>query len=344
MTMKIPSVPGYQIPNAFIRWHFDALSHNPALAHTLISGLAIPEEVFSEDGKALSANRYAELLSRTIIALDDESFGTLARPLRRGSFHMMCHAAIGCTTLGATVARCIRFYRLMNDQIRWRLESDGEWAELHLDLADVDAESGSYFYAFLTCILWRWLSWTVDDDLEIARVDFMFAAPDCAEEIRDIFKDRVEFGQPATRIRFSSAYLNRPVRQTPRTLEMFLIKVPECLLSHYRTDMRLGKRLRDYLQAMPALNEVTLAMAAEYFCCSEQTLIRGLRAEHTRFKTIKDEIQKRRAHTLMLTSGLSNQEISRELGFSEPSVFYRSVKNWFGQTPNQYRQSVAEAE
>ena len=98
--------------------------------------------------------------------------------------------------------------------------------------------------------------------------------------------------------------------------------------------------MQEYLQTQAHINQVTLVQAAQHFCCSEQSLIRALRAEGASFKALRAKIQKIRAHQLLIKSNLSNQEISQKLGFSEPSVFYRNIKKWFGKTPNQYRASV----
>jgi len=50
-----------------------------------------------------------------------------------------------------------------------------------------------------------------------------------------------------------------------------------------------------------------------------------------------DAIQKQRALELINKTQLSNQQIATELGFTDPSVFYRKFKKWLDKTPNEYR-------
>ena len=83
--------------------------------------------------------------------------------------------------------------------------------------------------------------------------------------------------------------------------------------------------------------------AAEHFFCSEQSLIRGLKQEGTRFKDIREKVRKQKASYYLVKTELTNQQISAQLGFSEVSVFYRNFKKWFGVTPSQYRENPRSA-
>jgi AraC-like DNA-binding protein len=113
--------------------------------------------------------------------------------------------------------------------------------------------------------------------------------------------------------------------------------VPECLLSHYQEEISLNKQVREYLEQQDDLIGMSLQHVAEYFYCSEQSFIRYLRAEGVKFSDIRNQIKKQRAKLWLLTTSLTNQEISQKLGFADPTVFYRNCKKWFGLTPNQFR-------
>jgi len=328
------------IPNAFIRWHFSTLNQQPELIKFLRAELSIPEQVFQRDGYVLSAEQYGKLLSLTISQSDDESFGTLLRPLRQGSFHLMAYACISCTNLQQVIERYMKFYCLMNDQIHWRLLTTEKQCQLIFDLDKEPDVDYSYFNVFNCSIIWRWLSWMIDKPITLDAVSFNFSSPVSSNELKKVFNQKVEYDQQHNQLNFANNYLSMPVKQTAQSLRLFLNTVPECFLSHYQEEISLTKQLNDYLQAQENVNQVTLVQAASYFCCSEQTLIRALRTEGSRFISLREKIQKERAHQLLIKTSLSNQEISQKLGFSEPSVFYRSIKKWFGKTPSQYRESL----
>ena len=323
------------IPNEFIRWHFISLSDNPTLAEKLMGQLSIAPSVLSESGRTLTADQYASLINRTIAYADDESFGCLNRPIRRGSFQMMAYACVNCSTLEQVIQRCFEFYGLMNDQIQWQLVKSGDKAELRFNFTELHKPQSAYFLAFITTVIWRWLNWMLDKHIELDAAEFIFPAAEFS--LDKVFLTPVSYKQKMTRLIINADYLQLQVKQTSNSLDEFLEHIPGCLMSHYQEDLSLKRRLKEYLDAQEDIHGVTLSAAAEHFCCSEKSLIRGLNAEGTRFKLVADNIKKQRAEYMLVKTHLTNQQIAAQLGYSDPSVFYRCIKKWFGKTPNELR-------
>ena len=325
------------IPNDLIQWHFHTLADNPKLVEQLLAEGLVPSKVLEQEGQILTADEFAQLLKLTTFLSNDESFGQLKIPVYRGSFQMMCHACISCTNLHQVIERCIKFYRVFNPQFNWQLTVEEEICAIEFNFKALDAQASSYFIAFVSVVIWRWLSWMINKPIELLDVEFSFALPVAADNIEPIFKRKVKEKMASNRICFHSQYLKFPVKQTPQSLEMFLFSVPECLLSHYRQEMTLSGQLSEFVNQRENLNSLTLADAAKHFFCSEQSLIRRLKSEGTKFKKVVDQTQKKRARELVLISTMTNQQIALSLGYSDTSVFYRKFKTWFGQTPNEFR-------
>lgn len=70
---------------------------------------------------------------------------------------------------------------------------------------------------------------------------------------------------------------------------------------------------------------------------SAPTLRRRLKAEGQSFGTIKDELRFVIAQKLLQEKKLSIAEVAAELGYSEPSAFYRAFQKWVGRSPGQFR-------
>lgn len=330
------------IPNDLIQWHFATLTEYPeAIEHLLGLGI-VPNHVLASKGQVLTADQFAQLLKHSIALMNDETFGLLHQPVHRGSFHMMCHACISCTNLRQVIERCIKFYRVFNPQFDWDLVTEGETSYIEFTFKQLDKQKSGYLIAFISVVIWRWLSWMINQPIELDEVEFNFNAPVAEDNIEPIFKRRVKQNREKNRIGFANRYLTYPVKQTAQSLEAFLITVPECLLSHYRQDMTLSGQLHEYAKLQSNLNRLSLADAAKHFYCSEQSLIRRLKIEGTKFKKIVDQVQKKRARNLVLTSTLTNQQIALALGYTDTSVFYRKFKSWFQQTPNQYRATSSD--
>ena len=83
---------------------------------------------------------------------------------------------------------------------------------------------------------------------------------------------------------------------------------------------------------MPSFEELTglLNMSA-------RTLRRRLEKEGTSYQRIKDNARRDVAITLLSREGLTVSAVAEQVGFSDPSAFHRSFKQWTGQSPGSYR-------
>ncbi len=73
---------------------------------------------------------------------------------------------------------------------------------------------------------------------------------------------------------------------------------------------------------------------------SERTVVRMLAAQNTNFHNIVEEERRRKAAQLISIRTLCLSEIAETLGFTDMSSFGRSFRQWFGNTPGQYRKSL----
>jgi AraC-like DNA-binding protein len=67
---------------------------------------------------------------------------------------------------------------------------------------------------------------------------------------------------------------------------------------------------------------------------SERTLQRRLAEEGTSFTNLVDDTRRELARQSLCVGELSLKMLSFQLGFSEPSAFYRACKRWFGMAPS----------
>lgn len=327
------------IPNSIIKWHlsvFDKHSGSEKLK-TVLNHFNLTLEQLEYCGALLNSAQYAELLKLTITTFDDESLSATQNGIRSGAFQLMTQACITCTNLEKSIERMLSFYRVISSELDWHMKITEHTAEIIFDFTCKTTASSGYFSVFMMSSIWRWLSWMIAKPIFLNRVELTINQPYFNSEISKAFNTEINFNNKHNKLIFNRVYLPHPVRQTQQTLTTFLVNTPECLLSHYKTHLSISNQVREFLEAHKEIQSINLEQLANSFSCSPQTLARSLRRENNQFKEIKEKIIKQRAINLLLKSELSIEQIASNLGFSEPSTFYRNFKKWTQLTPTQYR-------
>lgn len=290
--------------------------------------------------KRLSLNQFSRLLQSTYNLMGDEAAGFLPRRLPVGTFAMMCHATITCPNLRRVFLRCAQFMKIVNSDIRYDLEENGEEARLVLNLHSAENVEDSFFQISLLIILVRWCSWLLDQPILLERADFAFSAPSYGDELNMMFPCRHYFDQKQTAIVFSSHYLTQPLAQNPLSLSEFLAHAPSCLLTHYKNDNSISALVRKILQHD---DSVGFQQVADQLHMSAATLRRRLKEERASFQQLKDSIKRDLAIFHLRQMQMPIADIAELIGFSEPSPFNRAFKKWTGTTPGAYREALLDA-
>nr|WP_196108400.1 MULTISPECIES: AraC family transcriptional regulator [unclassified Ochrobactrum] len=272
------------------------------------------------------------LIAETI---NDEFFGLAARPMRPGSFNLLCHAVLHAGTLERALRRALQFLNVVLDDPRGELRIRDGMA--HVVLTDAGPPRPAFAYRAYWLILMGVACWLIGRRIPLRTLDFACPAPVHRQDYHKFFGAPVLFDQPVTRLVFSSSYLSLPIIRSDVALESFLREAPANILIRYRHDNDLSARVRAQLNALPMADWPSLEELASGLGMSVPTLRRRLRGEGQSFGTIKDELRFVTAERLLQESSLSVAAVAAELGYSEPSAFYRAFHKWMGQSPGRFR-------
>lgn len=301
----------------------------------LLDQLGISAELLDEPRARIAPEQFSALLQGLWLALDDEYLGLARSPSKRGTFAMMCHALIHCSTLEKALGRGLLFYGLFPDTPRLSLTREEQWVRLSLD--DLQLYDPDHFLSESLLMTWHRLgSWLIGQRIVLEQASFSYPKPGHGAEYDLLFPCPLEFGARHTSLLFHSRYLGMPLLQDERTLKHFLERSPADLLSRPDDGDSLSSRLRRLLSrdsnCWPDLEAV-----AAHLHISPQTLRRHLREEGSSFQELKDQLRRDIAIYHLRRADLSLQQIAWQLGFSEPSAFHRAFKKWTGLTPGAYR-------
>lgn len=320
------------ISPGFIEDALDCLRQQGIAAGPVMRAAGLPQMVT----EPVSSDRYGALWLAMAAESQDEFFGLGARPMRPGSFALMCHAVMDTRSLEHALRRMLRFLRIVLDDPSGRLNVQDGQAEITLTTRQPRT---AFAYRTYWLIVMGLACWLIGRRIPLRRVDFACPAPEHREDYHQFFGAPVHFGQPVSRLVIAASYLDLPVIREPQALAGFLRGAPANILVRYRHDQGLTARIRNLLQSRQACNWPGFEDLAASLGLAPATLRRRLRAEGQSVAEIKDDIRNVRAQNLLRFGDSTISEIAADLGYSEASAFHRAFRKWTGTSPGAFRQA-----
>ncbi len=285
----------------------------------------------------VSAATYTSLLRLIAQTLDDEFFGHDSRRMKTGSFAMLCHSVIHCTTMEKALVRILRFFALLLDDL-WGTVEPGDGV-VRMVLHERFPERPARVFAQETLLMFahRLACWLVNRRIPILSAEFRYPPPDRAGEYALLFCSGAKFLQPQTSISFDAKYATLPVVRSEQALKEFLHVAPQNLLVQYKDSHSLTASIQKRLHQVAPAEWPSFDDLADQLGASVSTLRRRLDAEGQSYQVIKDHLRRDMAIGLLSQTGNSVMTIAGELGFAEASAFHRAFKKWTGACPGEYR-------
>ncbi|WP_244484079.1 MULTISPECIES: AraC family transcriptional regulator [unclassified Rhizobium] len=323
------------ISPSFVEEALDSLRRKGKPTEPLLAALGLPPVV----DKPISAETYGALWLAVAAKLDDEFFGMGGRPMRRGSFTLLCHCVLHAGTLEQALRRALRFLNILLEDPRGELHIRDGLAEIVL--TDESAARSAFAYRTYWILLHGITCWLVGRRIPIRKVDFRCAEPRQGADYRLFFGAPVQFGQSVSLLAFDRTVLKLPIVRSEQALKQFLRGAPANILVRYRYDAGLAAGVRKRLRQTPPSSWSGFADLAAQMRMSPSTLRHRLHGEGQSYAGIKDEIRRDLAIDMLLRSDRSVGEIAVQLGFSEPSAFHRAFRKWTSKSPAAFRQDAA---
>jgi AraC-like DNA-binding protein len=289
----------------------------------------------------VSAAQYGRLWSAVADVLDDEFFGQDSHPMRRGSFAMLCQAALGSRDGGQALTRIAGFLRLVLDDLRCEIDTDT--TRVRIRLVDTEARSLThsprpmFAYATAFIMIYGLLCWLVGRRIPVLAAHLCCPEPAASDEYRLMFCDAMFFDQPASYVDLAPDCVTLPVVQAAATLKVFLREAPANFIVKYRNPDSLAARIRRKLRQAPPVDWPDSEDIAAALNMAEATLRRRLKKEGATYQSIRDALRRDLAIARLADTTQSIAEIAHALGFAEPSAFHRAFRKWTGVRPAAYR-------
>nr|WP_135475551.1 AraC family transcriptional regulator [Candidatus Chloroploca mongolica] len=259
--------------------------------------------------------------------------GEFAQP---GSWSILGYLMMNCKTLGEAFEKSGRYQRIIGNLITGRAElSLGKVRLVYFTPPHAPPMSRHCFEStFSSSVrLVRTLSGLPLNPLEVA---FIYPEPASRTEYERIFNCPVCFGQRENAMTLDMRMGNLPVRMAnPALLEHFEHYAQNFIAQMEQNDATTQAVTKIILARLDD-ESLSIKKVAREMTVSVRTLQKRLEAEGVVFSDLLRDIRQRLAKKY-LRENYSVEQITYLLGFSEPSVFRKSFKKWFGVTPREYR-------
>lgn len=310
--------------------------HSP---EALLAAVGIDPGCLHDDSRRVPITDYATLYNHLCALLDDEAFGLLPTPMRAGCFEFLCRATITAPDLEEALQRAIRFLRTVLPDMAIRVRRDGDAGILEIAERQRLAVDRVFAYEWLLRLLHGLACWLVGRGIALDAVDFPYPRPAHADDYALIYTANSRFDATWLSARIAGNLFELPVRRDETALQHFLDGAPGKLTMLYRRDREVVQRVRDHLRnALPDLPELPATAAA--LRMTPRTLNRRLEDEGSSFRAIKDALRRDIALARITKSGQPVAAIAAELGFADPSAFFRAFVGWTGVSPSAYRRRL----
>lgn len=307
----------------------------------LLRSAGVAEASLADHDARVPIGGYVALYNAVARHLDDEGFGLFSTPMRGGSFEFLCRSVMGSRDLDEALRRATRFLRLVVPDLAVAVHRSAGSARIEIVerrrlRRRPDDPCRVFAFEWLLRLLHGLSCWLVGRSLPLNAVHFPFPRPAHAPDYALIYTEHSHFGAACLVAVMDEALLDLPVRRDEAELAAFLDGAPGKISMLYRRDREVARSVREVLAGSlaqaPSLEEI-----AGRLNMSSRTLHRRLHEEGTSFRAVRDGLRREIALDRLRKTKRSVADIAAELGYSEPSAFFRAFQGWTGEAPSTYR-------
>jgi AraC-like DNA-binding protein len=313
-----------------------AAEHGLPPARTL-AGTGIDEAALSDPAAEITAAQEVRLIATLTDELPETIGLTAGARYRLTTYGIWGFALLSSRTMRESNEVAMRFLDLTYALTRISAhEGDGELALFFDDLDLPEPVRRFVLLRDTTAALQLWRE-RLGQAVVPLRVALRLPAPADPGPYEAAFGVRPDFDAPRSVLTFDAGLLDRPLPQAaPLTAALCEAQCRE-LLERRQSRRGTSGRVRDLLLRDPRRMPGQVQVAAALHM-SVRTLRRHLDEEGTSFRAVVEQTREYLAEELLVTAGLSIEQVAERIGYSEASSFVHAFRRWKGISPRRWAQ------
>jgi len=302
----------------------------------ILQAAGIAPEIFTDPDGRVAAPKAGALWEEALRVTGDPNLGLhMAERRSRGSAGLFDYCLHAAPTLGDSLQRACRYFRLLHDGIALALEvGAGPVATLRVDMPPLipRAIPELILASFVVGI-----RASGDHDWAPLEVRFVHGPPADEGEHRRIFRSKISFSASMYALRIHQADLAAPTSGADPGLLAVLDRHAEDLLQRLPQQGSFVDEVRAAVAKELCGGNPGVEPIAQRLGVSSRTLHRRLAERSITFKALVDELRRELAIGYLDQGDRAIGEVAFLLGYSETSAFHRAFRRWTGNSPTQHR-------
>ncbi len=173
------------------------------------------------------------------------------------------------------------------------------------------------------------------------QVSFQHERPFKTDAHDEFFETQISFSCGSDSITFGTEWLQVPMSQTNPALASFMDGYLTSRMKDLDSSEPWSQNVRKLLLEILPSGDVSSKRMARRLGTSERSLRRHLSTENTTYRQILSSVRRERASYLLAETRMPIGEIAFVLGFSDAAVFSRAFRRQAGQSPVEFRNTLA---
>ena len=309
----------------------------------LCQKVGLESEILQNPDGFLPIAKVQELWREAISMTDDEflplHIGEMVNTISVG---ILAYVMMHCQTLGKALEKLCQYQDIVCDASKTSMFIQNENVYLTISEPCEDINSVRYAFESTLSIYYAAIHGMLGQTISLKAIHFEFPAysTNIYEHQRVFNGAEVIFNSSFSGLVFNRKYLDLPILNANPNLFSLFENHAQSILKGLKSDNSLKQKIKKEIIFGLKGEEPNLPAISKKLGIGVRSIQMKLKEEGATFQQLLDEIRKDLALKHLKEDKLSTTDISYLLGYSEPSVFFRSFKKWTGQTPTFYRKSA----
>jgi AraC-like DNA-binding protein len=309
----------------------------------ICSTIKLDQKLLSDNSEHITGALFQQLIAELLAQSSDDLFGLhTAKHVQPGSYSVLGYISMNCENLGQAITKIQPFEKLVGDMGTTTFAQQGDKVKIswHCQFSNPKVKR----HMIDNC-LGSWLTFArylVSQESNPSEILLSRKEPALSQqnEYQAVFRCPVSYGQAENAIVFDSALLSVPLNKGDQQLLSTLESHAQAMITDLTVETDIATQLQTLIIKSLKDGNFHQQEIAQQLGISAKTLQRRLAALGLNFQTLLDETRLTIAKQHLNENILNLNQISIELGFTEPRSFYRWFNKLTNQTPGEYRKTL----